>query len=101
MYHKAKEIFQEEGLRRDLAITLANLGNIQIKLEKLGQAEKLHREALDIFRKIGYRTGEILPLIGLGNIKIAKGQKTNLSLIFQSRCLLAENQETGSLRPFH
>jgi len=84
-YLQALPIFEETKDPRGKAITLANLGNIQIKQKDFNKALGYYSQANNIFKTISNYRGQAAALNKIGNIFIeAKEYKKALDYLTQS-----------------
>ncbi|MEP7246407.1 MAG: tetratricopeptide repeat protein, partial [Gammaproteobacteria bacterium] len=73
IYTRALKAQRETGLRRELAVTLYNLGRAHENLQEWEFAKRAYTESLEIQREIGYPRGEAYALRGLAAISNATG----------------------------
>ncbi|WP_242018336.1 tetratricopeptide repeat protein [Pseudanabaena sp. FACHB-1998] len=92
-HQQSLEIKEEIGDPSSIAISLHNIGEILIKLEKYPKAETNIKNALTIFDKIDFQTGKAHSLKALAEI----AHKTNQPQLALSHCqsALTLSQELG------
>ena len=73
IYTRALKAQRETGLRREVAVTLYNLGRAHENLQEWEFARRAYTESLEIQREIGYARGEAYALRGLAAISNATG----------------------------
>ena len=73
-YQESLEIKRRLGQKREIAVTLAEMAQIQNVLGNSSVAEKSYQESLQLRREIGDKKGIGLTLMNLGNFYESRGQ---------------------------
>ena len=108
-YETSRQLREECGDRRGLAITLMNLGRTLISSGETVRAQEVLQRALELFRETGDLQGRILTLGNLGSLHYHRGEhhrsrellQEYLQLSQQHRIVRAEADALVSLAMLH
>lgn len=95
-FTQARDAFQQEGAKDDLANQWSNLGLVYRNQKKFVQATKAHQEGLKLDRASGNRIGEVDSLGNLGRVAEAAGDAWKARDFYRQAFKLA--QDTGYAR---
>ncbi len=88
IYTRALKAQRESGLRREVAVTLYNLGRAHENLKEWEFARRAYTESRDINHEIGYPRGEAYALRGLAAVANAIGDpRRGLDILKQATTL--------------
>jgi len=103
-YSKALEIHtitvksqRKAGMRRDLAITLHNIGRTNEHLENWDAASRAFSESLSISRELHYARGEAYALRGMAEVSIAQNDAREALTILDEASVLQKQISDASL----
>jgi DNA-binding CsgD family transcriptional regulator/tetratricopeptide (TPR) repeat protein len=87
-YEEALNLWRESGDRRDIAVSLHNLGIVTLQRGDFEQAEALHDESLAIFRALGDQHSVALSLTGLGVLARNRGDRERARAYYEESLAL-------------
>jgi len=91
IYTRALKAQREAGLRREVAVTLYNLGRAHENQQEWEFARRAYSESLEIQRELGYARGEAYALRGLAAVANAAGDSRGaLDRLNRAQSLLAQ-----------
>ena len=97
IYTAALKQQRESGLRREVAVTLYNLGKAHEALKEWEFARKAYTESRDLNREIGYPRGEAYALRGLAVVANATGDSRRALDILKQADALAQQTPDARL----
>ncbi|MEN6426363.1 MAG: tetratricopeptide repeat protein [Phycisphaerales bacterium] len=78
IYRHCEELARERGDRRGLAMTLTNLGNLQLEQHCLREASQAYGEALAIYRQLATENPDVY-------LSLVAGVLTNLGILYNKQ----------------
>jgi diguanylate cyclase (GGDEF)-like protein len=94
IYTRALKGQREAGLRREVAVTLYNLGRAHEKQQEWEFARRAYAESLEIQRELGYARGEAYALRGLAAVANAAGDPRGaLDMLKRAQALLGSTTD--------
>ena len=95
IYTRALKSQRDAGMRREVAVTLYNLGRAHENLQEWEFARKAYQESLEIQHAIGYARGEAYALRGLAAVANATGDpRRALDTLKRADILRAQTTDT-------
>jgi diguanylate cyclase (GGDEF)-like protein len=95
IYTRALKGLREQGLKREVAVTLYNLGRAHESLQEWEFARRAYTESFDLQHELGYERGEAFALRGLAAVANATGDpRKALDTLKRAEALLGQNIDT-------
>ncbi len=97
IYNTTVKAQRKAGMRRDLALTLHNIGRTNEHLEKWDTAYQAFNESLSISRELHYVRGEAYALRGIAAVTTARGDAREALKILDAASALQNQTSDASL----
>jgi diguanylate cyclase (GGDEF)-like protein len=95
IYTRALKSLREAGLKREVAVTLYNLGRAHEALEEWEFAKRAYTESYELQNELGYARGEAFALRGLAAVANATGDpRKALDTLKHAEALLGQTTDT-------